>query len=488
MSGIFNTLNTATKGLLAQQTSLHTTGHNIANANTEGYSRQRVDLQADIAYHFEGVGQLGTGVKMNSVIRMVDDYVNRQIRQENGSLQKFITKSDVLEQLEIIFNEPSDTGLSFNIEEMFVAWQELSKNPESINSKTIVAEKSKTLADTFNHMMNQIDNLTEETIGQIEKDAFDFNSIIDQIRGLNDQIFNISVKGHIPNDLLDQRDMMLKNLSSIMNFDTKFDSYGRVSISVDGETILNEKTELELSVIKDIKENEDGTFTLLVSKGGDSLTEPYVISGIENIEDFTIGQPVFNRIGEDLNLDNLIASNIKSGKIDGNLESLEEIADRKEGLLAFGEGLAEAINKAHEYTDIFIFEDGKLRINEEIHKDPSLIVAGENPSSPPGDGSRALEIASLRNEKGIIGGTSIEGAYNDIVTKVGISRQHAKNMVENQEVLMSQLEQRRESTSGVSIDEEVTNLIKFQTAYDANARVISVLSEMLDVLINRTGV
>ncbi|HLS53170.1 MAG TPA: flagellar basal body rod C-terminal domain-containing protein, partial [Tissierellaceae bacterium] len=82
----------------------------------------------------------------------------------------------------------------------------------------------------------------------------------------------------------------------------------------------------------------------------------------------------------------------------------------------------------------------------------------------------------------------IEGAYNDIVTKVGISRQHAKNMVENQEVLMSQLEQRRESTSGVSIDEEVTNLIKFQTAYDANARVISVLSEMLDVLINRTGV
>ena len=243
MSGIFNTLNTATKGLLAQQTSLHTTGHNIANANTEGYSRQRVDLQADIAYHFEGVGQLGTGVKMNSVIRMVDDYVNRQIRQENGSLQKFITKSDVLEQLEIIFN----------IEEMFVAWQELSKNPESINSKTIVAEKSKTLADTFNHMMNQIDSLTEETIGQIEKDAFDFNSIIDQIRGLNDQIFNISVKGHIPNDLLDQRDMMLKNLSSIMNFDAKFDSYGRVSISVDGETIISEKTELELSVIKDIK-------------------------------------------------------------------------------------------------------------------------------------------------------------------------------------------------------------------------------------------
>ena len=89
MSGIFNTLNTANKGLMAQQTALHTTGHNISNANTKGYSRQRVDMKADLSYNYPGVGQLGTGVKMEAVVRIVNDYVSKQIRQENGTMERF---------------------------------------------------------------------------------------------------------------------------------------------------------------------------------------------------------------------------------------------------------------------------------------------------------------------------------------------------------------------------------------------------------------
>ncbi len=197
MSGIFNTLNTANKGLMAQQTALHTTGHNISNANTKGYSRQRVDMKADLSYNYPGVGQLGTGVKMEAVVRIVNDYVSKQIRQENGTMERFTAKSDVIDQLEVIFNEPSTTGLNFNLGEMFDSWQELSKNPEMLTSKTVVVEKSKTLADTLNHMANQIDSLRDETIGQIDKNVLDFNSTIDKLDKLNRQIFNISVKGHI---------------------------------------------------------------------------------------------------------------------------------------------------------------------------------------------------------------------------------------------------------------------------------------------------
>src|SRR5699024_8602780 len=98
MSGLFNTLNTANKGLMASQTALHTTGHNISNANTEGYSRQRVDMQADLAFNYPGVGQLGTGVRMTSVVRMVNDYNSKQIRNENSRLEEFVSKAEIMEQ------------------------------------------------------------------------------------------------------------------------------------------------------------------------------------------------------------------------------------------------------------------------------------------------------------------------------------------------------------------------------------------------------
>src|SRR5699024_1101407 len=167
----------------------------------------------------------GTGVKMESVVRVVNDHIAKQIRQENGTLQEFASKAEVMEQLEVIFNEPSDTSLNFNIGEMFDAWVELSKNPEMATAKTIVVEKSTTLTDTFNRIMRQIDTLEEETTEMIEKNITDFNSIVDQLETLNKQIFNISVKGNVPNDLLDDRDLLLKKLSSISNFETRSEEH-----------------------------------------------------------------------------------------------------------------------------------------------------------------------------------------------------------------------------------------------------------------------
>ena len=449
MSGLFGTLNTATKGLMAQQTALHTTSHNISNANTKGFSRQRVDLKADLAFTLGGVGQLGTGVRMTGIVRLVDDYVTKQIRTENGTMTKFQAKSEVMEQLEIIFNEPSDTSLNFNLGEMFDSWQELSKNPESLNSKTIVVEKAKTLADTLNHIANQINSLKDDTNSQIEKSVTDLNSIVSNLDTLNKQIFNISVKGHVPNDLLDQRDLMLQDLSAITNFDTSFDKYGRVEVSIGGTPIKGE------------------------IKVGD----------LENL-------------------------NITSGTLKGNKDAVEDLNLQKENLDKFTATMATAINTVHG-TDFFVNSNSSegIKVSAELQADNSKVNAGKEVDGPEGDGSRALAIARLRNTKidftgntplnynadtmeieNQAGGITIEGAYNNIVTKVGITKEHSDNMVANQEILLDQLILRRESTSGVQIDEEVTNVIKFQKSFEANSKVISVLAEMLDVLINRTGV
>lgn len=476
MAGIFSSFNAANKGLIAQQTALQTVSHNISNANTEGFSRQRVDLKADIAYNYVGVGQLGTGVKMESIVRLVDEYVSKQIRQENGTLQQYTTKAQVLDQLEVIFNEPSDTALNFNLGEMFDSWQELSSNPESLSSKTIVVEKSKTLTDTLRHMASQMDSLIDETKGQIKKNVQDMNSTVRDLDSLNKQIFNISLKGQIPNDLLDQRDLMLQELSSTIDFNATFDTYGRVTLSLNSSP----------DPIGILSTTEGAKAVHVDVEGSDIL---FSVEGHE------------------------VAVN--SGVIKGNVEALGDLQIRRAELNTFAKTMAEAVNTVHsgevnsEDKLFFIFDGdvSTIRIDDAILQDNSLVRAGKEDDSPEGDGSRALAIARLRNTKlsfqedatieydndtmmikNQVGGSTIEGAYSDIITKVGISKEHADNMVSNQGVLLDQLEQRRESTSGVSIDEEVTNLIKYQKSYEANARVISVLSEMLDTLINRTGV
>src|SRR5699024_8446062 len=137
MSGLFGTLNSVSISLGVQQSALQTTGHNIANANTTGYSRQRVSLVAENPYRLAGIGQLGTGVRISSIDRIVDPYVNKQLQSENSSLEMYKQKADVIGQLESIFNEPSDTGLNNSINEFYSSWTYLSSNPETLTSKTM---------------------------------------------------------------------------------------------------------------------------------------------------------------------------------------------------------------------------------------------------------------------------------------------------------------------------------------------------------------
>lgn len=459
MSGLFSTLYVANKGLRATQTSLHTSLHNITNAETDGFSRQRVNLQADLAFTLGGIGQLGSGVKMSGIIRIVDDYVTRQIRQEGGTLSRFSAKSEVIDQLEKIYNDPSETSLNFNLGEMFEAWNDLSKYPEMLTQKSIVVEKSKTMADTLNHISEQMKTLKSDTESLIGKNVDQFNAIIDKLDVLNKQIFSLSVKGQVPNDLMDQRDLLLKDLSNITDIQVKEDNFGRVEVSVKG----NNGTDTASETVLDVK-GENKKALELANDG-----QVRIAGG-----------------------NTLVAS---KGQIAGYQDSLKDIDEQIVAMDDFAKTMAAAINNAHkdgiaDGIDFFVYTNGKLEVNQAIRDDNSLVVAGATKDAPEGDGSRALTISRLRNNKQpfAAGENTIENHYRNMVTKVGISKQHADNTVANQEVLLDQLIFRREAASGVNIDEEISDVIRLQKSFDANARVIQTITEMLDVLINRTGV
>ena len=476
MAGLFSTLNTANKGLTAQQMALGTVGHNVSNANTRGYTRQRVDMVADRAYKYPGIGQVGTGVNVVGVTRTVDIHLARQVRNSVGVFEKYGAKNEGLKQLEAIYNEPSKTGLNNSINEMFVSWAELGENPEMLTAKTVVVEKSKTFADTVKHMAEKINGLKTDTEANIKAGTLELNANLDKLKKLNEDIINSSIRGDVPNDLLDKRDLLLQDMSQIVNLETgdgtfaNFDEYGRANVKIGDVEVLSyagDKKQLEY---------KDGK----------------IMAGTTDIT----GQ-------------------VKEGQLKGHLEVIEEVDKNIEDFNNFIKVTADAINTVHSDDgnglDFFTYEDsdpiGTLAVNDEIAKDNRKVAASKDlTGGPTGDGSRAQEIAKLQEVNldyadGIIkydpntmkieptkNGMTIKNAYSEIITKVAVETKHAYDMMDNQFTLTNQLMNRQEAISGVSLNEEISDMIKFQQSYNANARVIQTVSEMLDTFINRTVV
>lgn len=494
MSGLFGTLNTATSGLLAQQNALQTIGHNVSNVNTPGYSRQRVDLQTNVAQQVPGVGQVGTGVQVAGISRMQDQFVMNQLMNGYSTTNKHQALSDTIGQLEATFNEPSKTGLSNQISEVFNAWTNLASNPEQAASKTMLLQTNETFVDTVQHMANSMKDLKADTVQQLDKSAADANSTLKQLEDLNQQIWQASVRGFTPNDLLDTQDQLVNKLASQGDIKVDRDKYNRVSISMDGQTLLNENTRNEIMAVTSL----DGDGKAVMSDGT-------TLDGAAKVGQFVVRseeEGTFTPI------------TLEDGSVKGTQDALDVIDGMQSELDEFVFSFATAVNTIHsndgEGIDFFdVSEENSalsLQVSQEIKNDSSLIVTGQLlDNSIAGDGSRAQLISSLKNtpisldnenwfDKDTMeinsdaNSSTLFNKYNSMVTDMGIIKQQSDNMLDTQEGLMALLEQRRESVSGVDINEEVTDMIRYSSAFQANSKVLSTLADMLDTLINRTGV
>jgi flagellar hook-associated protein 1 FlgK len=520
MSGLFSTFNVAKQGMQVQQTAINTTSHNIANAATEGFSRQRVNLSTTLPNNLPGIGQVGTGVEIDSITRTRDIFLDAQVRYESSVQGKFESTNTVLEQVEIVFTEPSDTGLNAVMNEMWTSWQELSKSPESSNTRTVVAQNALTMAEAINHNVDQLNNIIDNTVALSESKAYDANTLLNQINNLNDQIYRAKIKGLIPNDLMDQRDLQIDQLADIICVKTEMNEFGSIQITSQetGDILLDANPEslpeVEISVIRSSVADGSGNFEITLAKNGDIGEMVTFIS----TTDYQEGDVVFVDPTSWSGTPVMTKPDLQEGQLSGQMEAIDTVENYQDMISDLACSLAEAINTVHSDggigIDFFVSSDGNpitaenITVNQNIVDDVELINAGYAVSSPEGDGSRALAIAQLRNGNfqmndltqyasnydsatmtidSATSGTTFDNFYKDIVAKVGIDAQSAERGVENQGNLLLQLEQRKESISGVSIDEEVANLVQCQTVYQANARVMSTIQEMLDTLLNRMG-
>jgi flagellar hook-associated protein 1 len=269
MSGLFSTFNIARRGMNAQQAALQVTSHNVANANTEGYSVQRADLKTTQPFGMPslnsaaGPGQLGTGVEVSSITRSRDEFLDTSIRKETSTLNKYTAREEFLSAIESIFTEPSDTGIASTMTKFWESWNALSTNPESSTARTLVADSSDALAHSIKHSYTQLEDLEVNIGGLIQQQTFETSSLIKQIANLNEEIKSVTIGGKIPNDLMDRRDVLLEKLSERVSIEIEKTDFNGVRV----------KTKIE-------DKNKNVTSHYLI-------TDSRVVNGLGSIEDIS---------------------------------------------------------------------------------------------------------------------------------------------------------------------------------------------------------
>jgi flagellar hook-associated protein 1 len=476
MGGISQLLETARRALLAQQYGVSVTGHNIANASTPGYSRQRADFTATPPSQ-SSHGLLGTGVTVESVSRLRNRFIDQQIRSSNDSLGLASSDNQILSQIEATFNEPSDSSLSAGLNAFFASWQDLSTHPEDAVSRNALMLQGKELTDTFHRLYSQVDtfrnSLRDEFTAKIDR----INVLAKEISDLNVDITAATSGGLNPSDMQDLRDTKITELSKLANISVSEGSHGAALVSVGGTTIAGNGTSLALRVGAGASATVSGT----------DFEQMRVVTALGGI-----------------------AVNLTGGEAGSILKSFNTtIPDTLGRMNQLASAIIAGVNQEHSAgfgrqqpprTGINFFT-GTNAASIEIDLTDPAAVPGSNPSidniaasssaTAAGDNSIALAISGILDKRPLVsaGGTtlldglSVSEYYNRTVTNIGSAVNRADTIVTSQELVISQLTQQQEAVSGVSLDEEMTNMIKFQRAFDAAARVVNTVSEMYDTLI-----
>ncbi|WP_411197857.1 flagellar hook-associated protein FlgK [Sporosarcina sp. ANT_H38] len=506
----FMGLETSKRGLFTQQSALYTTGHNISNANTLGYSRQRVNMQATAGFPGVGLsagtmpGYLGTGVEAGSIQRIRDGFVDQQYRQETNKFGFWESKTKAISQMEDVLAEPSAYGLQKSMSEFWQSLQDLAVNPKDGGARSVVIRRGEAVADSFNYMHKSLSDIQTNLGKEIDVTTGEVNSILQQISELNEQIAKVEPNGYLPNDLYDARDVLIDQLSGILPIETSYEkSGGRASAIAEGSVTITLKM-------------KNGTPIELVngSKSATLGTDPKSLVGPGGINTPISGMTIKSADGKvhtPGHADFLDQGSLKSlmnsyGKVDGTGKVEGLYPDMIAELNKMAKAFAEKFNEVHrdgyglppdnnvkgldffDTTDTNDFTAGNIKVRDEIIKDPSKLGVSDAEGEE-GNGKNAKRLADIQFESmgDALGGATIQDYYKGVIGKLGVDGRQAENNTINSATLLGAVEHRRASISSVSLDEEMTDMIRFQQAYNASARMITVVDETLDKIINGMG-
>jgi len=613
---IFGSLNTAILGTYAQKAGMSVVSHNVSNANTDGYSRQRVDLETTLPLTVPTIGgtmvQFGTGVQLKRIERIRDAFLDRQYRHINQYLNKWQNTFENLHMVEELFNEPSDNGIRNLLDRFWQAVEELSNSPSDGSARAQLVETAKELGVSLKNVYSDLQGFRKQVDNEIVNITDKINTITAQLANLNGKIRVSSLSSGQPNDLLDKRDKLLDELSGLIDINVKEKNNGEVKVLLGAQGIVVGNT----SVPFEIRERSDGStfhdiylfnnrvqvnngklnslFSLrddILKKYTNKLDEfsfefidrvneihesgfgangahgvdffkPFevkddtvykimgkygvvsssaLLSNVSSIDEKTYRisindtdisvnaskeslQDLIDKINAlksgveaSLGPDNQLAlratasvsydlaSNVTINDKDGLLQSLGFTVD-SHNMLDYSTYLDESKDE-HDYM-LGTPKEGaalKVDVNGLVENNPLYIAADAGKSTDtngdglisddekealgPGSNSNALKIAALKTQHVLHNcSLSFNDFFTGLISELGTDSETAKNLWHNNEIMIKQVTNEREKVKGVSIDEEMSKMVLYQHAFNASARVVTAIDEMLDKVVNGLGI
>lgn len=464
-------LNMARAGMNAQQTAIQIASQNISNAENTGYSRQSVQLEASLPTVFP-FGAIGTGVDIKTITRSRDALLDSTYRQNASAQSSADTTSSALSQIQDVFGEPSDTGLSATIDAFWSAWSDLANNPTNGAAKAVVLSAGTNVANTLNQFAKQIDSIDQTNRESMNSDVAQVNSLAKQITDLNRQIVSAQSTGQPANDLLDARDNLLDQITSLTGGQIVTHANGSVAVYAGGQMVLDDTTVHPL-------EMQDGQPPVLTYQGGGSA-----LSGVGGKLGAEIGVSATTIPNAQAQLDAL------ANTIVTTVNAIHSSGQTFSGTPPVG---APAGNFFAVTNPPPAGGDPKLTARgiTVALTSPDQVATASAGATGPGNVDVATQLAGLQSTQVAItdasgnslGTDSISDFYSQIVGGVATQTQQAQDTASVQKTLADNADTRRQSVSAVSTDEELVKVIQFQHAYQAAARLVTVVDQMTQTLV-----
>lgn len=471
MAGLFQSLNVGAESLFNTRQGVDTTAHNIANAQTDGYSRQRVNLAQRDPSRVRNV-LIGNGAYVGSVSRSHDGFVEKQLVIATGNKGQSDVAQQAIASLEGIFNPELASSVGDEINSFFDAVNTLANFPEDLTARTAVFEQAKNLVAAFHRVDSEISRNRQDLNETIEQTTGQVTDYLSNIADLNIRINEMEVgQAHTANDLRDQRDLILRKLSETMNVNYYEDKFGMVTVRGPGDTLLVEgKNSASLGVR--VNSELDNMHDIMVTDfDGDpvrSITNQFTSGSMKGMVDVRDGVAKNLKGNNDL-LAMTFANRFNEIHRDGfGLNDFRENKGRD-----FFEPIAGVANAAQH-----------LNVSTIIENSLDAISAASSPNAP-GDNVIANRLLRVKGEKLLgEGQATLTDHYAGVVGNLGIQAVRANHLKEANDILSGNLQSAREAVSGVSLDEEATNMIKWQTAFTASSKVITTVDEMLETVLS----
>jgi flagellar hook-associated protein 1 FlgK len=563
--GLLDSLGIGMRGLNASQAAIDVTGQNISNANTEGYSRKRVNFQADSVQN-EVFGQKGIGVEVTEIDRIRNDFLDRQTWEALGD-KGYTTELDTAyTRLGNILKEPSEDGLAAKLNAFWASWQDLANNPGDLSARESVKASANVMIDTFQNVYKQIQDYGLSMNNPLDEKARVVNDLTGQIYALNEKIAGVEARpGEKANDTRDQRDLLVRKLSELVDVQTIEDANGRCIITSGGSLLVGPSEALKLEtygVDKTLANGEKASELRLRFVGSRRSYEPRSgsLKGIMDARSNVLStymdslNDLAKSVVKQVNDQHMLGYNLNKATGVSFFDPSKTTAGSislSDSILAGAENIAAA--EGGKIVDVSAFASTvplstspvlDLKTISTTYRDlvqgSITIIDNQNPGSPVtlqegagkdyvvdyelgtikflnyakytagdslsiqlkynttgfsgnGNGQNALKIAGLRLAKVLTPdseGTptqSVSSFYAATIGKLGIEKNQNASRKDTKDFLIAQMDAEQSATSGVSLDEEMANMIKFENSYRASAKFISTVSQMMDVLMQVAG-